>query len=196
VEIFIPDLPSFSLTKWALSHIGIYEDYAPLWNVEKDTSSWDPHNLMHKNNLWVISPGVAIQGSTAAIMTWVEFPWDSSHLFLIPRIQQRSFGRVNKHVEFIGQFKEVNWGMAQSPLVPFVIYYPPHLVRFFKPNSDDGMQAPQWVLDQVEHLCGLLGLHHSWRSVSLFLFGEDWICVRRSPPLLVGTNTTLETLQY
>jgi hypothetical protein len=80
---------------------------------------------MNTNTLWVLSPGVARQGSTAAVVVWVESPGDSSHLFLVPRIQQMSFGRVNKHVEFIGQFKEIPWGRAQSPIVPFVLYYPP-----------------------------------------------------------------------
>jgi hypothetical protein len=106
-DVFLPALPSISLTKWYLIHIGIYEDYTPWWNVKTDTSSWEPHNLMHNNTFWVLSPGVTIQGFTAAIMARVESPWDSSHLFLVPIIQQRSFGRVNKHVEFIGQFKEV-----------------------------------------------------------------------------------------
>jgi hypothetical protein len=110
VEVFLPALPSFSLTKWVLSHIVIcqdYQDYAPLWNVETDTSSWEPHHLIHKNTFWVLSPGVSRQCFTAAFMAWVESPWDSSNLFLLPRIQQRSFENVNKYVEFIGQFKEV-----------------------------------------------------------------------------------------
>jgi hypothetical protein len=81
--------------------------------------------MMHRNTFWILSPGVAIQGFTAAIMAWVESPWCSSHLFLVPIIQQRSFGRVKKHVEFIGQFKEIPWGRAHSPRVPFVLYYPP-----------------------------------------------------------------------
>jgi hypothetical protein len=102
-----------------------------------------------------------MKGFTAAIMAWVESPWDSSHLLLVPRIQQKSFGRVNKHVEFIGQFKEISWGRAHSPLFPFVLYYLPPFVPSLKTNSDDGMdpsskmRAPQWVRDQVEHLCGL-----------------------------------------
>jgi hypothetical protein len=50
-----------------------------------------------------------------------------------------SFGCDNKHVEFIGQFKEAPWGGAHSPLVHFVLYYLPPFVRFFKYNSDDGM---------------------------------------------------------
>jgi hypothetical protein len=107
VEVLLSDLPSISMTKWARSHIEILEEHAPWWNVETGTSLWAPQNLMHNNTVWVLSPGVAIHGYTAAIMAWVESPWDSSHLFLVTRIQQRSFGRVNKHVEFIGQFKEI-----------------------------------------------------------------------------------------
>jgi hypothetical protein len=73
----------------------------------------------------------------------------------MPRIQQRSFGRVNKHVEFIGKLKEITWGREHSTLVPFVLYYLPPFVSSLKSNSDDGMdlsskmRAPQWVWDQV-----------------------------------------------
>jgi hypothetical protein len=107
VEVFLPALPSLSLTEWALSHIDILKQHAAWWNVETNTSLWAPQNLMHTTTFWVLSPGVARQGFTAAIMAWVESPWDSSQLFVVPRIQQRSLGRVNKHVQFIGQFKEI-----------------------------------------------------------------------------------------
>jgi hypothetical protein len=92
-------------------------------NTMADTSSWEPHNLMYNSTLWVHSLGVVIQGFTAAVMTWVESPWDSSQLFLVPRIQQMSFGWVNKHVEFIGQFKEVPWRWAHSLIVSFVLRF-------------------------------------------------------------------------
>jgi hypothetical protein len=81
--------------------------------------------MMHTNTLWVLSIGVSRKSFTDAIMAWVESPWNSSHLLLVPRVQHMSFGRVNKHVEFIGQFKEIPWGRAHSPLFPFVLYYPP-----------------------------------------------------------------------
>jgi hypothetical protein len=122
---------------------------------------WEPTYLMQTNNSWVLSPGISRQGITDDIMAWVEPPWDSSHLFLVPRIQKRSFGRVNKHVEFIGQFKEIPWGRAHAPRVPFVRYYLHLFVCSFKPNSDNGidlsskMRAPQWVRDQHEHVRGL-----------------------------------------
>jgi hypothetical protein len=98
VEVFLPAFPSPSLTQWALSHIGSHEEYAPWCNVETDTCSWETKKVMHTHTVWFISPGVAKQGFTAAIVALVEPPWDSSHLFLVPRIQQRSFGRINKNV--------------------------------------------------------------------------------------------------
>jgi hypothetical protein len=79
VEVFLPALSSLSLTKWSLGHIGIYEDYTPWWNVETYTSSWEPRNLMYINTVWVLSPGFATKGFTAATMAWVESTWDSSH---------------------------------------------------------------------------------------------------------------------
>jgi hypothetical protein len=62
VEVFLPDLPYLSLTKWGLCHIEIHEEYAPWWNVETDTSSWEPNNLMHTITFRVLSPGVVRQG--------------------------------------------------------------------------------------------------------------------------------------
>jgi hypothetical protein len=91
VEVFLPALPSLSLTEWAVSHIDILEEHAPWWNVDSDTSLWAPKNMMHTNTFWVLYPGVARNGLTAAIMAWLESPWYSSHLFLVPRIKQRSF---------------------------------------------------------------------------------------------------------
>jgi hypothetical protein len=77
VEVFLPDLPSLSLTKWSLSHIEILEYHAPWWNVQTDTSLWAPKKLMHTTTFCVLSPGDARQGFTVAIMAWVESPWDS-----------------------------------------------------------------------------------------------------------------------
>jgi hypothetical protein len=113
---------SLSLTKWALSHIEIHEEYPPWWNAETDTSLWEPHNLMHTNTFWVLPWRHQARFYCCHHGLDVPPPWNSSHLFLVPRIQQRSFGRINKHVELIGQFKEIPWGSTHSPLVPFVAF--------------------------------------------------------------------------
>jgi hypothetical protein len=68
VEVFFPDFPSVSLTEWALSHIDIQKEHTSWWNVETDTSLWEPQKLMHANTFWVLPPGVARQGFTATIM--------------------------------------------------------------------------------------------------------------------------------
>jgi hypothetical protein len=146
VEAFLPALPSLYLTKWALSHIEILEEHAPWWNVETDTSLWEPQNVMHTNTFWVLSPGVSRKGFAAAIMAWVESQWYGSHLFPVPRIQQKSFGCVNKHVEFIGQFKYIPWGRTHSPLVHFFLYCLPPFVHSLKTNSEDGMDPPSKIM--------------------------------------------------
>jgi hypothetical protein len=56
VEVFLPALPSISLTHWALSHIGIQAEHAAWWNVATDTSSWEPQNLMHAHTFWTPPP--------------------------------------------------------------------------------------------------------------------------------------------
>jgi hypothetical protein len=86
VEIFLPALPYMSSTNWALSHIGVYEEYALWWNVDMDTRLWEPHKLMYNNTVWALSSGVVRRSFTTAIVVWVESPWDNSHLFLVPRI--------------------------------------------------------------------------------------------------------------
>jgi hypothetical protein len=104
VEVFLPALPSLSLTKWDIIHIGIQAEHAAWWNIETDTSSRATQNFMHSHTFWILSPGVARQGLTLASMACVESPWESSHLFLVPMIQHRSFGHVNKHVDLIRKF--------------------------------------------------------------------------------------------
>jgi hypothetical protein len=106
--------------------------YAPVWDIDTDTTSWEPKKMMHKNTFWVISPGVAIQGFSAAIMARVESPRYSSHLFLFPWIQQRNVGQVNKHFEFIGQFKEVPWGAGTLVSCPFCSLLTPPFCTVFE----------------------------------------------------------------
>jgi hypothetical protein len=128
--VFLPDLPSISLTHWALSHIGIQAEHAAWWNVETDTSSWAPQNLMHTHTFWILSPGVARKCFTAAIMVWVESPWDSSHLFLIPRIQQRSFVDVKKTCGVHWAVQGYTLGKGTLTYCPFCSVLPPTFCTF------------------------------------------------------------------
>jgi hypothetical protein len=119
-----------------------------------------PQKLMHKNSFWVLHPGVARHGFSLAITAWVESPWDISYLFLVPRVQHRSFGRVNNRVEYIRQFKEVPWGMKHSPLVHFALSYLSPFQCYVKYDSENGveetvtMRAPQWVRNKSNTCVG------------------------------------------
>jgi hypothetical protein len=74
-------------------------------------------STMYTGIFQFLSPGVYRQGFTASIIAWVESP--RSHLFLVPMIQQKSFVHVNTHVDLIGQFKDIPWGVTHSSLVSF-----------------------------------------------------------------------------
>jgi hypothetical protein len=67
---------------------------------------------------------VARQALITAALAWAELPLNSSLLFIVPRVMQRDFGRVNCHIQYIGQFPQ-GTAIPYSPLsCPFVIVLP------------------------------------------------------------------------
>jgi hypothetical protein len=136
---------------------------------------------MRNCTFWVLSPGFAMQGFTAAIMSWVVSQWNSSHLFLVPRIQQRSFGRVNTHVKFMGSSRRY-LGDGHTRLLSLLFSITSLILYgFWNLASDDGMDqfsqiwVHQWVWDQVEHLHRLWWVYHSWVLISPMSFQENWV---------------------
>jgi hypothetical protein len=94
-------------------------------------------------------------------MAWVEAPWYSSHIFLVPRLVQRDFGRVNKNILLVGHFRQLPLPADFQPLVPFLIFYLPTFIgSLLNPNSHDIVEPtsvtyPKWVRAQADYLCGL-----------------------------------------
>ena len=68
-----------------------------------------------------LSPTIAEKGFSCALQYWYESPWDSSHLFIVPRIILIEFRRVSKSVQYIGQ----SWDMpvGSDVVVAFVLFY-------------------------------------------------------------------------
>mmetsp|Transcript_12752 Transcript_12752/g.18291 ORF Transcript_12752/g.18291 Transcript_12752/m.18291 type:complete len:131 (-) Transcript_12752:339-731(-) len=127
-------------------------------------SPWTTTQMRHGDVVWTLSPTIAKQGFLAAVHAWLESPWDSSHIFIVPRILQRDYGRINKNIIFIGQFLDVPLPHDFTPVVPFVVFYLPPFVRSAKgldppPGLDTGpkFRCPEWIRTQVEHLRGLSG---------------------------------------
>lgn len=162
-ELFRPAPPSDALLTWVLGQLpSPRPPSAYLW--VSDSSCWLATSLLHRHCVWTLYPTTARQGILAAVFAWIESPMDSSHVFLVPRLFQRDFGRVNKHILFLGQFDVLPLPENFSPLVPFVLFYLPPFVRSTKrlddaPWLDQGAQrsCPDWVRSQMEFLRGLSG---------------------------------------
>lgn len=118
--------------------------------------------MLKRHCVWSVSPTVARQAFTTAALAWVESPLDSSHLFIVPRIMQRDFGRVNWHIIFLGQFDPKTVPHQAHPCrVPLLLFYlPPHrrcLESKPAPRLDlpSFPKMPAWVTRQVSHMRGL-----------------------------------------
>jgi len=126
------------------------------WEWRTDLGDWSGAALLGQHVVWTLSPLIARQGISAALNAWVESPWNSSHIFLIPRVAQRMFGRVNRHIMFIGQFFDLPLPVAFDPLVPFLVFYLPPFRRELRREPDvdspSNYRLPKWVQAQVNYL--------------------------------------------
>ena len=157
--------PSDELRAWVVQLVG--SPFAPVhYTWETDTSPWCLRSMRHHHTIWSLSPTIARQGLLAAVHAWVESPWDSSHIFIVPRLMQRDFGRVNKNIIFMGQFLDLPLPVDFDPVVPFVVLYLPPFVRHAKGLDDSPrldaspkFRCPDWVRTQMEYLRGVSGQH-------------------------------------
>jgi hypothetical protein len=125
---------SAKLVPWALHILADYHPSYPSLLLD-DFHLWTGSSLLHRHCLWSLSPTFARQGFLAAVLAWIEDPWHSSHIFIVPRVLQRDFGRVNKNIVFLGQHSDVPLPIDFDPLVPFVLFYLPPFVRKL-PNTE------------------------------------------------------------
>lgn len=106
--------------------------------------------MVDRSYVWMLEPHTARQAIGIALQGWIESPWSSQHVFVVPRICQRTFGRVHKQVRFVGSFI-----LTTYPL-PFLVFHLPPFTRTLPP--DPGMElppnprAPWWVRQQVAAL--------------------------------------------
>lgn len=159
--LFRPAPLSTALICWALQELVSYQPSYPSLLLH-DFSSWSGSSLLHQHCLWSLSPTFARQGFLAAVFAWIETSTTASHIFIVPRVMQRDFGRVNKHIVFIGQFHTVPVPTDFDPLVPFLLFYLPPFSRVLpQTNITDGMDSPtltsrpHWVDAQMAELRGL-----------------------------------------
>ena len=151
--------PSISLLDWARSKIKTPWNSKASWVFQEDYTDWSRSKMLGHNVLWCVTPGFGKQAILQALYTWIETPTICGHIFIIPRIMQREFGRVSKNVLFLGQHTDLP--LPFTLLVPFVLLYIPPFDRSYQyellrekqrldvPPSEP---TPSWIREEISQL--------------------------------------------
>ena len=156
-QIFAPVPPSAPMLQWVLSKIQSSHLSSP-WETVTDLANWEEMVRSKPRLMWFLSPQLARQAMTKALLNWTEHPFDHEHVFVIPRVLQRSFGRMNKHMIFLGIFKDYPRGTFPG-LTPLCLFHLPTFTRSLTPPEDVDMSSPtyrpRWVQAQIKYMHGL-----------------------------------------
>ena len=138
-QLFLPVSFSTNLLHWVLDIVMTKSKHASElehllevpWHAVGNYDNWSLDALLDKYCLWTVSPSLGRQAMTQAALAWSESPLQSAHIFVLPRIFQREFGRVNKYYEFLGQYDDpwVDPVMNPHPLPLLVFVCCPHRRR-------------------------------------------------------------------
>jgi hypothetical protein len=159
-ELFEPFVLDSALINWAYLQAGVTPPSQA--HPFTDLLAWPRGDMVKRHCVWSVSPTVARQAFTTAALAWAESPLDSSHLFIVPRVMQRDFGRVNRHIQFIGQFSPKDLPFLSHPCrVPLLLFYLPPHSRSLVPKIPRRLdlptfpRMPPWVARQVAYMRGL-----------------------------------------
>ena len=152
--------PSLALLQWVLAVLPPVYPPGVQWLLHTDFSDWTKTAMLNSFVFWCPSPGFAKQAILQALSVWVEAPTSCGHIFLVPRLLQRDFGRLSKFVLFHGQYN--NLPLPFTPLVPFVLYYIPPFDRLLtyqlqRSQEDNRLDLPpdsipSWIRKEIDSL--------------------------------------------
>jgi hypothetical protein len=151
------------LFNWAIGLTGSDRVKQHEWTFYGDASDWSPTKVINRHGFWTVRPSFCRQAMMAAARVWVETPMATSHIFIVPRIMQRSFGRVHKNIQFLGQHdpKTIPGIPTHLCLVPVLLFYlEPYSRSLASPGSKRvdlpaTPRMPTWVASQIAHVRGL-----------------------------------------
>jgi hypothetical protein len=155
----VPFSPAFG--DWLLRQCGHYP-WTP-YHHHTGVSDWDWNTIFQKLSIWTPSPELGRQSLAYFMDCWVERAHETSAIFAIPRILQRDWGNISRHIIDIGTFypTELPLECRFPSLIPFCILYVPRFVRSLPPHrsvesSSSSSRYDGWHQRQAEHVRGLL----------------------------------------
>ena len=171
------------------------------WKFHSDFTDWSRSSILGHSTFWSLSPSFARQGILQALSVWIETPTMCGHIFLVPRILQRDFGRLSKFVIFCGQ--HTNIPLPFVPLVPYVIYIIPPFDRrsVFKYQCQQLATkldtppdpVPLWIKQEISNLLRVSA--PIWHRITItqmsFLFFWFHHQTSNLPPLPCPLSSTL-----
>jgi hypothetical protein len=161
-QVFDPIPFTSALTPWVLQEAGLALDtpvtFRP-WN-----GRWTARPVLHRTTIWCPPPEMARQLLCFLLGRWVESPWDTSALLVIPRVLQRQWMNLSKHVTEVGLYQpsEFPFSCLQALPIPVVVLhiatYQRSLPSPSEPDDLAGLDAPslppnaKWHRQQAECL--------------------------------------------
>lgn len=169
-SLFQPASPSNILISTVLLLLQLPPDPSP-WIVIDSTTSWYSVDMIGKCVFWCLPPQLCLQAMLFVTYRFCESPFNTHHIFVVPRILLRQFIRVNKYFSFIGPFWDLPIGFSPCR-VPFMIFsLPPYcrLTTYLREKENQAKYAPLdistqqsvpfWIHKQVERMHGLPPSH-------------------------------------
>jgi hypothetical protein len=123
-------------------------------------ASWGFTQVSGQATLWFPAPEWAHQVMDGIVTAWTEHPWNTEAFFVVPRVFQRDWGRVSKHIRELGTFASAtvpDYGDLTD--IPCLVLHLPCYVRSLPPLR--GVDSPArpagyaWHADQAEYVRGL-----------------------------------------
>lgn len=148
-----------SIGAWMLSQVP-WRTRPQVFHVS-DLDKWEPRSFFGSTTLWTPSPEIARQAIVALLSAWVESPWDTEALFLIPRVLQREWSSISRHVTTVACYSPNAYPFfAPVPThIPLVLLHVSPYVRALPlpdrvepPASTHGAHRHRLQAEQVRRL--------------------------------------------
>jgi hypothetical protein len=157
-EIFAPAPYSTDVGQWALNHTGLPPS-TPL-HYRDWQHQHDPSEIFHMLTFWTLPPEVAAQLLYLFLQLYVECPLTTSFLILVPRVLQKRWSRISRHVLELGVFPRDSIPIAQQSVltIPLVLLFVPMHTRTLTAPRLDAPAPSALRLQHRQHATQMRGM--------------------------------------